>query len=86
VEGLRRARAEGRRLGKPPYQFPAKEVRKLLARGYSVAEIHRLLVLEGKLYREVGGRGECVKYETFRRKVRELSGKSSNQSPPTSSS
>jgi DNA invertase Pin-like site-specific DNA recombinase len=72
LEGLRRARAEGRRLGRPPYPFPAEEVRKLLARGYSVAEAHRLLVLEGRLCREVNGRRECMKYETFRRKVKAL--------------
>ena len=74
VEGLRRARAQGRKLGRPPYPFPAEEVRKLLAKGYSIAEAHRLLVLEGRVCREVGGRRECMKYETFRRKVKELAG------------
>jgi len=48
VEGLRRAKAKGKRLGRPPYPFPAEEVRRLLVRGYSIAaEAHRLLVLEG---------------------------------------
>jgi len=72
VEGLKRARAEGKKLGKPPYPFPVEEVRRLLARGYSIAEAHRLLVLEGKVCREVGGRRDCMKYETFRRKIKEL--------------
>jgi len=75
VEGLRKARAEGKKLGRPPYPFPAEEVRRLLARGYSVAEVHRLLVLEGKVCREVGGRRECMRYETFRRRVRDILGK-----------
>ena|GEM_PF-1916870 len=71
-DDLRRARAQGKKLGRPPYPFPAEEVRKLLARGYSIAEVHRLLVLEGRVCREVNGRRECMKYETFERKVREL--------------
>ena len=49
--------------------FPAEEARRLPARGYSLAEVHRLLVLEGRVCREVGSRRKCVKYKTPRRKV-----------------
>ncbi|MEM4700078.1 MAG: recombinase family protein [Candidatus Nezhaarchaeales archaeon] len=66
--GLERARASGRRLGRPPYPFPEDYVKQLLKRGLPVSKVWRLLVAEGKICRG----GECMKYETFRRKVREL--------------
>lgn len=72
IEGLKRARKEGKKLGRPAYPFPADEVRRLLRQGYSIAEIHRLLVLQRKICREVNNRLDCMSYETFRRKVKEI--------------
>ena len=72
-EALRRLKKEGKKLGRPEYPFPLEEVRRLLSQGYSVAEVHRLLVLQGKICRETrSGKRDCMKYETFRRKVKQL--------------
>lgn len=68
--GLEKARAEGKRIGRPPYPFPAEEVRKLLKTGLPLTKIHKLLAAEGKICRG----GDCMKYETFRRKVKEVVG------------
>ncbi|MEM4847689.1 MAG: recombinase family protein [Thermosphaera sp.] len=71
--GLERARAEGKKLGRPGYPFPVDEVRQLLKKGLPLTRIHRLLVAEGRVCREVKGKGvDCMKYETFRRKVKEI--------------
>lgn len=71
--GLERARAEGKKLGRPSYPLPVDEVKRLLRAGLPLTRIHRLLVAEGKICREVKGKGvECMKYETFRRKIRML--------------
>ena len=69
---MKRVRKEGKKLGRPPYPFPVDEVRRLLSLGYSIAEVHRLLILQGKICREVGGKKDCMKYETFRRKVKAI--------------
>ncbi len=72
-EALRQRRAQGVRLGRPSYPFPEDEVRKLLRKGWTVAKIHRYLILQGKICREKKNGGkDCMKYETFRRKVKEL--------------
>ncbi len=71
--GLERAKREGKKLGRPEYPFPVDEIKKLLNEGWSVAKIHRYLVSVGKICRETsGGKRDCMKYETFRRKVKEL--------------
>jgi len=67
-----RLKAEGKRVGRPPFPFPEEEVRRLLAQGHSIAGAHRLLTLERKICREYRGKTECMKYETFRRKVKAL--------------
>lgn len=72
VEGLKRARKEGKKLGRPPYPFPSDEVARLIRKGYSIAEIHRMMLLEGKICREVNGKRRCMGYETFRRKAATL--------------
>jgi len=70
---MERLRKEGKKLGRPQYPFPADEVRRLLDQGYSVSEIHRLLTLQGKICRQTkSGKLDCMKYESFRRKVRTL--------------
>jgi len=69
---MERLRAQGKRVGRPPFPFPEEEVKRLLARGYSIAEAHRLLTLQKKICREYRGKTECMKYETFRRKTKKL--------------
>jgi len=74
--GLERARKQGKKLGRPQYPFPIDEVHRLLSRGYTIAEIHRLLTLQKKICRETqDGKLDCMKYETFRRKVKSVAGK-----------
>lgn len=72
IEGLKRARREGRRLGRPPYPFPVDEIKKLLRQGLKISQIHRILMAEKKICREVEGRLECMKYDPFRRKLKAL--------------
>jgi putative DNA-invertase from lambdoid prophage Rac len=72
IQGLERARKQGKHIGRPPFPFPVSEVRRLLRQGYSIAEAHRLLTLQGKICIDRNGKKECMKYETFRRKVKML--------------
>jgi len=73
---LVRLKKEGKKLGRPEYPFPKEEVERLLRRGYSIAEAHRVMVLEKKICREKRNGGEdCMKYETFRRKLKALNTK-----------
>jgi len=67
---LERLKKEGKKLGRPAYPLPIEEVKKLLRQGYSVAEIHRMLTLQKKICHEKNGVIDCMKYETFRRKVK----------------
>jgi len=70
---LERLKKEGRKLGRPEYPFPVEEVKKLLSQGYSIAEAHRILLLQGKICRKTADdREDCMKYETFRRKVKQI--------------
>jgi len=71
---LERLKKEGKKLGRPQYPFPVEEIKRLLKQGYSIAETHRLLVLEKKICRETKNKKkeDCMKYETFRRKVKAL--------------
>ncbi|MHA1589623.1 MAG: recombinase family protein [Candidatus Njordarchaeales archaeon] len=70
--GLKRAKAEGKIIGRPPFPFPEAYVKKLLKKGLSIAQIHRLLVQEGKICRKAKGKIKCMSYEAFRRKVKAL--------------
>ncbi|MEM5822927.1 MAG: hypothetical protein QXH34_07665, partial [Ignisphaera sp.] len=71
--GLERVRREGKKLGRPSYPFPVDEVKQLMKKGLPLTKIHKLLVAEKKICREVKGKGEdCMSYETFRRKVKQL--------------
>ncbi|MEM4827236.1 MAG: recombinase family protein [Desulfurococcaceae archaeon] len=71
--GLQKARAEGKKLGRPGYPFPVDEIRNLMKKGLPLTKIHKLLIAEKKICREVKGKGvDCMKYETFRRKVKEV--------------
>ncbi|MEM4592852.1 MAG: recombinase family protein [Sulfolobales archaeon] len=71
--GLQKARAEGKKLGRPRYPFPVDEIRSLMKKGLPLTKIHKLLIAEKKICREVKGKGvDCMKYETFRRKVKEI--------------
>ena len=74
-----------KRPGRPPYPFPAEEVRRLLSLGLTIAAAHKLLALEGKICVEKGLERKCMKYETFRLKVRELLARQErgNPSPPS---
>lgn len=72
IEALKRVKASGKKLGRPSYPFPADEVRKLLRQGYSIAEVHRMLVLQRRVCRDTPRGLNCMKYETFRRKVANL--------------
>jgi len=70
---LERLKKEGKKLGRPEYPFPKEEVKKLLNQGYSISETHRLLTLQRKICRKTSdGKEDCMKYETFRRKVKQL--------------
>ena len=70
---MERLKREGKKLGRPEYPFPKEEIRKLLNEGWSIAKIHRYLVSVGKICRETtDGKRDCMKYETFRRKVKSL--------------
>ncbi|MEM4554182.1 MAG: recombinase family protein [Ignisphaera sp.] len=72
-DGLKRAKLQGKKLGRPPFPFPADEVKQLMKKGLPLTKIHKLLVAEKKICREVKGKGEdCMSYETFRRKVKQL--------------
>lgn len=74
-EAMRRLREQGKKLGRPAYPFPVEEVKHLLAKGYTIAEAHRLLTLQRKICRQKSsGEWDCMKYETFRRKVKEKIG------------
>ncbi|MEM4619663.1 MAG: recombinase family protein [Desulfurococcaceae archaeon] len=71
--GLERVKKEGKKLGRPSYPLPIDEIKQLMKKGLPLTKIHKLLVAEKKICREVKGKGEdCMKYETFRRKVKQL--------------
>jgi len=71
--GLAKARAQGKRIGRPPYPFPEDRVKMLLAQGKSIADVWRLLKESGEICRETpNGKIDCMEYETFRKKVRQL--------------
>ncbi|MEM4923580.1 MAG: recombinase family protein [Ignisphaera sp.] len=71
--GLERLKREGKKLGRPEYPFPAEEVKQLMKKELPLTKIHRLLVAEKKICREIKGKGlDCMKYETFRRKCKSL--------------
>jgi len=72
IEALKRAKKEGKKLGRPSYPIPIEEVRKILKQGYSIAEIHRILTLQNKICRNVNGKTKCMSYEAFRRKIKTL--------------
>jgi len=73
-QGIRRAREQGKHVGRPPYLFPVDKVKALLAQGKSIADTWRLLKETGEICREVrnGKKEDCMKYETFRRKIKIL--------------
>ncbi|MEM4676106.1 MAG: hypothetical protein QXM12_07440, partial [Nitrososphaerota archaeon] len=71
--GLERVKKEGKKLGRPSYPFPSDEVKQLMKKGLPLSKIHKLLIGEKKICREVRGKGEdCMSYETFRRKVKSI--------------
>jgi len=67
-QGIRRAREQGKHVGRPPYPFPVDKVKSLLTQGKTVADAWRLL----KETKEICREKDCMKYETFRRKVKLL--------------
>jgi len=74
-------KVSGKRPGRPPYPFPVEEVRRLLSLGLTIANVHRLLVLEGRICVDRGPERECMKYETFRLKVKELLARQESSDP-----
>ncbi|MEM4621028.1 MAG: recombinase family protein [Desulfurococcaceae archaeon] len=71
--GLERVRREGKKLGRPSYPFPVDEIKQLMKKRLPLTKIHKLLIVEKKICREVKGKGEdCMKYETFRKKVKHI--------------
>jgi len=71
--GLAKARTQGKRIGRPAYPFPEDKVRMLLAQGKSIADAWRLLKENGEICRaRSDGSRDCMEYETFRKKVRQL--------------
>ena len=74
--GMRRAKEEGKHVGRPPYPLPLEKVRQLLSQGKTIADAWRLLRETGEICRTTGdGKRQCMSYETFRRKVKEVLGK-----------
>jgi len=71
-EALKRLKEQGKKLGRPEFPFPKDYVKQLLAKGLRITQVHRLLVQERKICREVKGEIKCMSYETFRRKVKLL--------------
>ena len=72
-QGLKRAKEEGKKLGRPEYPFPVDYIKQLLSTGLPIKKIWRLLVSEGKICRTTkSGRYECMTYDTFRRKLKQL--------------
>jgi len=71
-DGLKRAKAQGKKLGRPPYPFPTDYIKQLLSTGLPVIKVWRILVSEGRICRNVNGRVKCMSYETFRRKLKQL--------------
>jgi len=71
--GLERARKEGKRIGRPPYPFPIDKVRALLAQGKTIADTWRLLKESREICRQkANGEWDCMEYETFRKKLKQL--------------
>jgi len=71
--GLEKLKKEGKKLGRPEYPFPIDEVKHLMKKELPLTKIHRLLVAEKKICREIKRKGlDCMKYETFRRKCKSL--------------
>jgi len=71
--GLEKAKAMGKKLGRPSYPFPVDRVKMPITQGKSVADAWRLLKESGEICRQKEDGGyDCMKYETFRRKVRAL--------------
>jgi len=54
------------------YPFPVGEIVELLRKGRSIDWIYRYLVRRGKICRARRGALECMKYQTFRRKLRSI--------------
>lgn len=73
-QAMKRVKAEGKHVGRPPFPFPTDRVRQLLAQGKSIADIWRLLKETREICRETKEtrKIECMSYETFRRKVKTL--------------
>ena len=72
-EGLRKAKAQGKKLGRPEYPFPVDYIKQLLSTGLPIKKVWRLLVSEGKICRTTSeGKYVCMAYDTFRRKLHEL--------------
>jgi len=70
--GLEKAKTQGKKIGRPPYPFPEDKVRMLFAQGKSIADAWRLLKESGEICRETQNGRDCMEYETFRKKVRQL--------------
>jgi len=71
--GMQKAKAQGKKLGRPPYPFPREKVLSLLKQGKTIADVWRLLKESGEICRRKdSGELDCMEYETFRRKVRHL--------------
>jgi len=66
--------------------FPIGEIVELLKKGYSINWIYRYLVKRGKICKTRRGALECMKYQTFRRKLRSILKQLEGSSAPSSAS
>jgi len=70
---LERARKQGKKLGRPEIPIPVNDIKRLLRRGYSIKEIHEMLLREGKICIKLkDGRLDCLSYDTLRKKIKQL--------------
>jgi len=68
------------------YPFPIGEIVELLRKGRSIDWVYRYLVRRGKICRARRGALECMKYQTFRRKLRSILKHLEGSSTPSSAS
>lgn len=70
--GLARAKAEGKKIGRPECTIPVNLVKKYREMGLSKKDIYRLLTSQGYLRHKHKGKETVLSYDTFLRKLAKL--------------
>lgn len=73
IQGLARARREGKRLGRKPVEIPLDKVKKYLRMGLSKKAIHELLKEQGYLRYREKGELRVLSYDRFVKRLKTLS-------------